>query len=492
MSGYTKKQDNRAADIQAANIILPCDVRTERAILGALILDASSIGGDLENILRPSTFSDALHSQIYARIEQMQQKGGQIDLQTVGAACKDLRTETGGDILPYLIELTQQVGSGAGAVGHARILRDLETRRQLVLLGTELVAKAGGDTSGDVDELLQTYAAKMDETRGAYANTSGIRTVREIVAETMRQVEDRCRKYETGERTAGIPSGLALVDETLGGFCAGGLYVLAAQPSVGKSSLAMFFARKAAEAGTPVCIFSLEMSAEELAGKWLIGCGGVDPAGFRTGRLDAAGWNSLERAGHRVAALPIMINDRSATTVSRIRAQIQAMRRRGKCDFAVIDYLQLIGTERTDRQMIREQEVAKQIRALKTLAMDLGMPILVLSQLSRKVEERTSQIPQLSDLRESGAIEQDADCVMFIDRPERRGKQTLDDYGYFDVSSEGRGILNIAKNRHGQTGAIVFGHNESLTTFADYEDSNTGRTDDAYFDSLTPQIANPF
>lgn len=231
----------------------------------------------------------------------------------------------------------------------------------------------------------------------------------------------------------------------------------------------LHFARAAAASGVPVCVFSLEMPAEQLAGRMLVGNSGVASSAFRTGDVDGPGWSRLERAGAELSAMPVYLNDRANISMSGIRSQSKAMHRRGQCGMVVIDYLQLVDTAMRNPNTTREREIAAASRAAKLLAKGLDVPVILLSQLSRKVEERADKTPMLSDLRESGAIEQDADMVVFIDRPAVYGVETIEAGRYGAIPSEGVGVLHIAKNREGATGAICFRHNESLTRISDYE-----------------------
>ena len=235
----------------------------------------------------------------------------------------------------------------------------------------------------------------------------------------------------------------------------------------------LHFAHAAAASGIPVCVYSLEMPAGQLAGRMLVGSSGVDSGAFRTGNVDASGWTKIEKAGATLSAMPIFLNDSANFTIGAIRSQCKAMHRRGRCGMVVIDYLQLLDTSTRNPNSTREREIAAASRSAKLLAKELDVPVILLSQLSRKVEERADKTPLLSDLRESGAIEQDADMVVFIDRPVMYGAQMITTTRYGLISSEGVGVLHVAKNREGATGRIYFRHNESLTRIADYDSPAT-------------------
>ena len=302
----------------------------------------------------------------------------------------------------------------------------------------------------------------------------------DVVRATLDDLERRQQARQAGE-CIGIPTGLRRLDALTGGWRGGQLVVLAGRPGTGKSATMLHFARAAAASGVPVCIFSLEMPAGQLAGRMLVGGSGVDSQAFRVGSVDTTGWSQLEQAGAELSAIPVYLNDRANITIGAIRSQCKAMHRRGRCGMVIIDYLQLLDTSTRNPNSTREREIAAASRSAKLLAKELDVPVILLSQLSRKVEERADKTPLLSDLRESGAIEQDADMVVFIDRPAMYGAQMITTTRYGLISSEGVGVLHIAKNREGATGRIYFRHNESLTRITDYETTANISTDETQF-----------
>ena len=289
---------------------------------------------------------------------------------------------------------------------------------------------------------------------------------------TLDDLERRQQARQTGE-CIGISSGLSRLDALTGGWRGGQLIVLAGRPGMGKSAVMLHFSHAAAASGVPVCVFSLEMPDTQLAGRMLVGGSGVNSGSFRTGDIDADSWRRLEQAAAELSALPVYLYDRANISMGDIRSQCKAMARRGRCGMVIIDYLQLLDTASRNTNSTREREIAAASRSAKLLAKELDVPVILLSQLSRKVEERTDKTPLLSDLRESGAIEQDADMVLFLDRPAMYGRTEIDAGRYGTISAEGVGLLHIAKNREGATGSIVFRNNESMTRIADYDDPAT-------------------
>lgn len=461
------KTYNRPAPVEG----LPESPELERAVLGALILEPEQLP-DVVEIVEISAFSDPNNGKIYGAMLSMLERGDKIDLYTLSQR-PELK---GGEMLRYLSELTNAVGSGVNVLDHARQLADIETQRRLCLFGYELAARAVSDPDGVVDWATSEVNAIADRA----VRSDDITPLSGVVRSTLDDLERRQQARQSGQ-CIGIPTGLQRLDALTGGWRGGQLVVLAGRPGTGKSATMLHFTRAAAVAGVPVCIFSLEMPSGQLAGRMLVGGSRVNSASFRTGDVDADGWRKLEQAAADLSALPVYLNDRANITIGAIRSQCKAMARRGRCGMVIIDYLQLLDTSSRNTNSTREREIAAASRSAKLLAKELDVPVILLSQLSRKVEERADKTPLLSDLRESGAIEQDADMVLFLDRPAMYGMQTIDTNRYGLISSEGVGVLHIAKNREGAAGRIYFRYNESLTRIADYETTGSTSTDENPF-----------
>ena len=459
------KTYNRPASVEG----LPESPELERAILGALILEPDKLP-DVAEIVENSAFVGANNGKIYDAMLSMLERGDKIDFYTLSQR-PELKDR---DMLRYFSELTSAVGSGVNVLDHARQLADTETRRRLCLFGYELAARAVSDPDGVVDWATSEITAIADRV----SRPEDIAPLSDVVRATLDDLERRQQARQAGE-CIGIPTGLRRLDALTGGWRGGQLVVLAARPGTGKSATMLHFARAAAASGAPVCIFSLEMPAGQLAGRMLVGGSGVDSQAFRVGSVDTTGWSQLEQAGAELSAIPVYLNDRANITIGAIRSQCKAMHRRGRCGMVIIDYLQLLDTSTRNPNSTREREIAAASRSAKLLAKELDVPVILLSQLSRKVEERADKTPLLSDLRESGAIEQDADMVVFIDRPVMYGAQMITTTRYGLISSEGVGVLHVAKNREGATGRIYFRHNESLTRITDYENTAADTTGEA-------------
>ena len=445
--------------------VLPESPELERAVLGALILEPEYLP-DTAEMIEISAFQTPIHGKIYGMMLSMLAEGVKIDLYTLTQRCKTV--DGLGNPAAYLAKLTQAVGSGVNVLDHARQLKDTETRRRLCLFGHELAVRAASDPSG----VLDWATTEITAIAAATVHADDITPLSEVVRATLDELELRQQARQEGE-CIGISTGLQRLDALTGGWRGGQLVVLAGRPGTGKSATMLHFARTAAVAGVPICLFSTEMPNTQLAGRMLVGGSGVNSGSFRTGDIDADGWRELERGAAELSALPVYINDRANITMGDIRSQCKAMARRGRCGMVIIDYLQLLDTASRNTNSTREREIAAASRSAKLLAKELDVPVILLSQLSRKVEERADKTPLLSDLRESGAIEQDADMVLFLDRPAMYGAQTIDTNRYGLISSDGVGIMHVTKNREGATGRIYFRHNKSLTRITDYDSPAT-------------------
>lgn len=443
--------------------VLPESPELEKAVLGALILEPDQLP-DVAEIVEISAFHNADNGKIYGAMLSMLERGDKIDLYTLA----DRPELKGREMTRYLVELTNAVGSGINVLDHARKLRDTEIRRRMCLFGYELAARAISDPYGVVDWATTEIAAIADRA----VRSDDITPLSDVVRATLDDLERRQQARQAGD-CIGIPTGLQRLDMLTGGWRGGQLIVLAGRPGTGKSATMLHFARAAAIAGVPVCVFSAEMPNTQLAGRMLVGYSGVNSQAFRVGSVDADGWHELEQAAADLSAMPVYLNDRANITMGAIRSQCKAMTRRGRCGMVIIDYLQLLDTASRNTNSTREREIAAASRAAKLLAKELDVPVILLSQLSRKVEDRADKTPILSDLRESGAIEQDADMVLFLDRPAMYGRTEIGAGRYGTISAEGVGLLHIAKNRDGATGCVIFRHNESLTRIADYDSSAT-------------------
>lgn len=467
---------------EAAGRIPPQATGVEQSVLGAMLIEREAIPRAIE-ILREDSFYNAKHQKVFGAMLSLFERGNPVDLITLTEELKRRGEldDVGGAY--YLTELTTKVASAANVEYHARIIAEKSLLRKMIETMTGLIGRAY-DPGADAFEML-------DEAEGEVfkISESSLRkpasTMNEILKETLARLESI--HGLTGGIT-GVPSGFTRLDEMTGGWQPSDLIIIAARPSMGKTALSLAVARNAAlhpEHPVGVAYFSLEMSAQQLAQRLLTSEARVDAQAARTGRMSDDDWPRLARAAGRLSAAPIYIDDTPGLTVLELRAKSRRLKSQYDIGLVVVDYLQLMHGTGGGKNSNREQEIAMISRSLKSLAKELNVPVIALSQLSRAVETRGGdKRPQLSDLRESGSIEQDADVVGFIYRPERYGI-TVDENGN---STEGMAEVIIGKQRNGPIGMVqlAFVHQharfENLTTY--YSESGGGGTGDGY--SLPP------
>lgn len=433
--------------------------KLETALLSALIIAPEQIPDAVE-IFEIRAVSDPNRRRIYAELAAMFDEGAKIELYTLSIR-PNIRP-----LAKQVAKLVANVGSGAGALTYARQLKEIQMRQQLSALGSELIARC--ESTSDIAKIFDWAGSRYDEIlqsiseRGIPVHISG------PLQKAIKAGEHRQQMRQEGE-PVGITTGLERLDRVLGGGWRGAqLVILAGRPAQGKTATMLHFAKSAAASGASVVLFSLEMSAESLCDRLLVGMADIDSTSWRGGYTTAADWPKIEQANREVSELPIYLNPTADISLRSIRAQCMMMRKRAQCDVVMIDYLQLLNTS-SAKGKTREREVAELSRGAKLLAKELDIPVIMLAQLNRAAEGRTENGPMLSDLRESGAIEQDADVVLFVDRPKTYGVDFIEVPPYGSISTEGVMRINIAKQRDGMTGKVIARHNLSLTRITDYD-----------------------
>ncbi len=444
---------------------LPKTLELEAAVLGALINEAEMMT-QIVSILEPEHFSDPTNVAIYRVMQDMYDANEQIDFYTVVNRCKTVEALKQSKIAVLLSGYTQKVGSGAHAMKHALIVKEHYIRRKMIEASLRISGMAS-DQGTDLVEALDTFSQLADQCNDVAAGGTTAKPVAKIVETALKHAENRCSLRQSGQ-FPGIPTGLSELDRLTGGWHSSQLIVIAARPAMGKTAFMLHLAKSAALFGMPVCIYSLEMADVSLADRLLLSETSIDPDRFRRGELESNEWKQLEEASAILQGLPIYIDDNPTVSMRYIKVRSKLMQKRGKCGMVIIDYLQLADTATDRKNSNREQEIANASRQAKIIAKELGVPVILLSQLSRRVEERVDKMPLLSDLRESGAIEQDADVVGFIYRPAYYKQETIKTLSQGEISTKGVGILSIAKQRDGATGMVLFSHNPSLTKLGDY------------------------
>jgi len=418
----------------------------EEAVLGAIMIEKNAFDVVIE-ILKPECFYLETNQRIFRSMQGLQQKNSPIDLLTVVEELKfrDELDLVGGPF--YVTKLTNAVVSSANIEAHARIILQKFIQRELIRISGEIIGDAYEDST-DVFDLLDDAETKLFEITNNHLRKD-YASIDTVLVKTIQRIEDlRTRQDEI----TGVPTGFSILDHLTYGWQPSDLIILAARPSVGKTAFALNLARNAAlhpTKPTAVGFFSLEMSAGQLVQRILSAESEIWLEKIARGRLEEHEMKQLYKKGiERLASAPIHIDDTAALNIFELRAKCRRLKNKHNVGIIIIDYLQLMSGAGENRNSNREQEISRISRDLKGLAKELQIPIIALSQLSREVEKRKegNKMPQLSDLRESGAIEQDADLVMFLYRPE-----------YYDItanelgeSNKGETHVRIAKHRNGQ------------------------------------------
>jgi len=444
------------------NISSPFDFDAEGVVLGSAILEKKAMP-EVAQHLRADMFYYDNHRIIFAALMRMYNERRDIDLITVADELRrnnELEKVEG----PYYItKLCSQVVSTVHLKQHCLIVKELYLRREIIKGLTQLLGTAQ-DMSMDIADVvceMQELATRVEKDA---VKADNLRNMETLMNDTLTQAKGRIENSANG--VTGTDTGLTDLNKITGGWQRGDLVVIAARPATGKTMFSLFLARIAAKTGINAVFFSIEMQGERLGDRLILMESDVSPYRWRTGMTDDKEWNEAFSTAESLAELPIIVDDSPSMSMDYIRAQSRMLKSRGKCDMIFIDYLQLSdmkGSVKENRN--REQEVATAARKAKLLAKEMDCPVILLSQLNREAENRYGGKPQLSDLRESGAIEQDADIVVMLYRPALYNIPTDKDSGY---PTEGLGVLNIAKHRNGETGNVYFSHNKSMTKIADY------------------------
>lgn len=439
----------------------PAAPETEAAVLGAMLIETTA-QSEAINLLSVDMFVDGRNALVFQAIRELYDSAENIDLYTVGNKLKidNNLAKVGG--MSGLVGLTTGVGSANNVMDHVQILTEKKIARELQMLGVKLI---NGAACEDIDDLLTETTSLVDKITSIGMAQGQVKHISLSLAKAIAEAESRAAAAENG-KTYGIPTGIRTLDSWTNGWQRGELTILAGRPAMGKTAVSLHFAKTAALMGRHVLIFALEMSEVSLSNRLLLSeCETLTYADFRRGSRNPLYWNEINHAQDRIAKLPIFTDTTSSTTMRQIRAKAEAKKRKGECDIIIIDYLQLVNNSLEVKGRNREQEVAAISKASKQLAKDLDVPVIMLSQMTREVEGRAGAKPLLKDLRDSGAIEQDADNVIFIYRPERYGIKEAD-----GLSTRSMGVFMIEKQREGPIGNVLFGYNDSLTKIGDYED----------------------
>lgn len=441
----------------------PQNTEAEASLLGAILIDSDAIVKIADSITAIDFF-DKRHERIYEAVVQLYEKRKAIDVLTLADQLKNngYLELVGGPA--YLAELTNFVPTAAHAEQYAEIVAQKAMRRRLIAASQDMT-NLGYDEAKGLKELIEEAETRLFEVSQQHVKQSVV-SLETILSESFDRLDDL---HKDKKKLRGIPTGFRDLDNILAGLQRSDLFILAARPSMGKTALALNFAHNVAvDAKEPVLVFSLEMSKEQLVDRLLAMESGVDAWALRTGNLTDADFEKIGQAMGTLSEAPMFIDDTPGITVSDLRTKARREAHQRPLGLIIVDYLQLMsGGGRFGGEGNRVQEISEISRGLKGVARELNVPLIALSQLSRSVESRSPQIPQLADLRESGSIEQDADVVAFIYREE-----------YYNPETDRKKITDILikKHRNGPTGAVEL-----------YFDNEKQR-----FRSLDTRHANPF
>jgi len=448
-------QDNVAPDSNVVYLRLPPQsAEAEQAVLGGLLLD-NAVWERVADLLRADDLYAHRHKLIFRAIRELLDDSRPADVVTVFERLKSRGEEEDAGGLAYLNSLAQYIPSAANARRYAEIVREKAILRKLISASEEIATTATNPKGEPAAAILDAAEAKIFQIAEETSRLKqGFQSLNNLAPQLLARVHEMS---ENPSEVTGVPTGFHDLDRMTAGLQAGDLVVLAARPSMGKTALAVNIAEHVAlNEGLPVAVFSMEMGAAQLAVRIVGSIGRIDQTHLRTGRLTDEEWPRLTDAVERLRGVSLHIDETAALTPSELRANARRLARQcGKLGLIVVDYLQLMsGTNSSDEN--RATELGEISRGLKALAKELQCPVLALSQLNRGVEQRNDKRPLMSDLRESGAIEQDADIIMFIYR---------DDYYNKDSRTPGEAEIIIAKQRNGPTGTVKLAFIKPLTRF---------------------------
>lgn len=440
---------------------MPHNPEAEASLLGAILIDADALV-KIADIIQPTDFHDQRHQYIYEAIAALYERRSPIDVLTLADQLKNMAQLDLVGGAAYLTELTNFVPTAAHVEQYADIVAQKAMRRRLISVSQDM-ADLGYDESKKLRELIEEAEARLFEVSQKHVKQS-IVSLENILAESFDRLDDL---HKDKKKLRGLPTGFTDVDSILAGLQRSDLFILAARPSMGKTALALNLAHNVAMLSKqPVLVFSLEMSKEQLVDRMLAMESGVDAMALRTGNLSDQDFERIGQAMGTLSEAPMFIDDSPGISVSDLRTKARREAHKQPLGLIIVDYLQLMsGGSRFASSDNRVQEISEISRGLKSIARELNVPLIALSQLSRSVESRSPQIPQLADLRESGSIEQDADVVAFIYREE-----------YYNPETERKNItdLLIKKHRNGPVGNVELYFDRTQQKFRSLDKHHTG------------------
>lgn len=445
--------------ITAAERLGPHSIEAEEAVLGSVLINADSLSGLIE-FLKPSDFFELKHQWVWEAMLTLNERSEVVDYLTLAAELRSRGKldEIGG--VSYLTYLGNSTPTHIYAEAYARLVERAAVRRRLIGAASQIAQLAREDTAELTEVITKAEMALFGVTDDRLRQE--ITPMPQAVSEYYERIE---RLYNNPHEQLGVPCGFRDIDEMLGGLQKSDLLIVAARPGVGKTSFLLSVALNVARTAlAPVAIFTLEMGREQLIQRFYANATGINSQRLRLGRLEPHQWDQFVEATGRLHGLKMFIDDTPGISVQQMRARCRRLHREHGLGLVIVDYLQLMSAGGiSNREQNRVQEVSAISRGLKEMARELNVPVMTAAQLSRSVEQRSDKRPQLSDLRESGSIEQDADIVMFLYRDELYNENT-DRPNQADVI--------IAKHRNGPTGIVTLFFRKELTQFVDIQKSS--------------------
>lgn len=410
-------------------------------------------------------------------MKELHDKNDVIDLTTVHDKVKSDEAFNSAGGVKYLLDLANFVSSAIYIEKHAMIVREKEIRRNIMNACFE-IARSARNEALDIDEVIKDFLSKADASAGVFNESTDIVSMDDAIKVSLETFTSNQANLNKGTLT-GVTTGSEIIDKMIGRLQPGNLLIVAARPAMGKTAFALNIAESAATEGDNVVIVSLEMAPRELVNRLII----RNSAGIRSDVLknvEATDEETMEihRVAGKLQKLPIRFIRNNSINVNKLKTMCRKLKKRGKIDLLILDYLQLMSGSKSQN---REQEISEISRAMKNLATELNIPVIALSQLNRALEARQDKRPMMSDLRESGAIEQDADMIFLLNRPAKYGIEKVETDGGREISSQGILMCDIAKQRNGATGEVMLMHNNTVTRIWDYDESGNNDFKDEPF-----------
>lgn len=442
----------------------PHSIEAEQSVIGGLLLENEALD-KVADILSPDDFYQHDHKTIYQHIARLIERNRPADIVTVAESLENTAELASVGGIAYLGSLAQNTPTAANIRRYAEIVRERAIMRKLVTVGSDIAGSAFSPNGRDAQQLLDEAEAKIFQiAESGNKNNEGFQDIKELLPQVAEKIDELFSREDQSEVT-GIPTGFTDLDRMTSGLHGGDLIIVAGRPSMGKTAFSINMAENVAlDTGLPVAVFSMEMGATQLATRMIGSVGRLDQHRMRTGRLEDEDWEKLTTALGKLNEAPIFIDEGAGLSSFDVRARARRLHRQtGKLGLIVVDYLQLMAAPAGTRSENRATEISEISRSLKALAKELDVPVVALSQLNRGLEQRPDKRPVMSDLRESGAIEQDADLILFIYRDE-----------VYNPDSEDKGTAEIivGKQRNGPIGRVRLTFIGQHTRFEDFANAN--------------------